>query len=266
MLRNIAARLCLAAGLLALGAGAVRADQLDDIRKAGVVRVATDLSLPPFGTMDGGMQPTGSDVETARELAAHLGVKLDVVPTTAPARVPSLQTGKADLVISSLAVTPERARVVDFSNIYAVLRVVIAGPKDEAVKTLEDLKGRSVGLARGTTQDGYLSQNAKDARVVRYEDEATAAQAYVSGQVDFLSTAELFIPEISARMTSRKPEVKLIVRTSLLGIAVRKGETRLLGDVNGWIKASLADGKLNAIYKKYHGSDLPDEVIQGRAN
>ena len=99
-------------GLLALTAiaassGAALADQLDDVRAAKKIRVAIDLGSPPFGLTDAAMNPTGSDVETARLLAKDLGVELEIVQTTGANRIPFLQTGKADLVVSSLSVTAE---------------------------------------------------------------------------------------------------------------------------------------------------------------
>src|SRR5882757_11345025 len=114
--------------LLANGPGA-RADVLDDIKAARKIRIAIDLGLPPYGMTDDKMQPTGSDVETARLLAKDLGVEFELVPTTGASRIPSLQSGKADVVISTLSVTPERAKVIDFSPAYAPLRTVLAGVK-----------------------------------------------------------------------------------------------------------------------------------------
>src|ERR1700730_3072779 len=99
---------------IAIGPSA-HADVLDDIKAAKKIRVAIDLGLPPYGMTDDKMQPTGSDVETARLLAKVLGVEFELVPTTGATRIPSLQTGKADVVISTLSVTVERAKVIDFS-------------------------------------------------------------------------------------------------------------------------------------------------------
>src|SRR5579871_2044504 len=118
------ARVVLAAFALALIGASARADTLDDIRQAKKVRIAIDLAIPPFGMTDDKMQPTGSDVDTARLLAKDLGVELEIVPTTGATRIPSLQSGKADLVISTLSVTPERAKVIDFSQAYATLSTV----------------------------------------------------------------------------------------------------------------------------------------------
>ena len=88
-----------------------RADELDDIKKAGKIRIAIDLGVPPYGMTDEKLQPTGLDVETAQALAKDWGLQFEHVPTTGASRIPSLQTGKADLVISSLSYTAERAKV-----------------------------------------------------------------------------------------------------------------------------------------------------------
>src|SRR5713101_3527607 len=104
--------------LLSLGLAA-HADTLDDIKKAGKIRIAIDLAIPPFGMTDDKMQPTGSDVDLARLLAKDMGVELEIVTTTGPTRIPMLQTNKADIVVSTLSITPDRAKVIDFSVPYA---------------------------------------------------------------------------------------------------------------------------------------------------
>src|SRR3954463_14232501 len=112
----------IAALALSAGGAGAKADVLDDIKAAKKIRVAIDLGLPPYGMTDDKMQPTGSDVETGRLLAQDPGVQFELVPTTGASRIPSLQTGKADVVISTLSVTAERAKVIDFSPAYAPLR------------------------------------------------------------------------------------------------------------------------------------------------
>src|SRR6266404_7537374 len=94
---------------------AASADVLDEIKKAGKIRIAIDLGVPPYGMTDDKLQPTGLDVEAARLLAKDWGLEFEHVPTTGASRIPALQTGKADLVISSLSYTAERAKVIDFS-------------------------------------------------------------------------------------------------------------------------------------------------------
>jgi len=239
------------------------ADALDDIKKSGKIRIAIDLGVPPYGMTDDKMQPSGSDIDTAKALAKDWGLEFVHVPTTGAARIPALQTGKADLVISTLSITPERAKVIDFSLGYASLSTVIAALKSIELKKLSDLDGKNVGTVRGTTHDTQLTKDGPKAmKLVRYEDDATEAQAFLSGQVDIISTAELLVAPIAKKNPARPLEVKFVLDTFKLAVGVKKDETRLLEEVNKWIAAKLKDGTLSAIYKKHHGNDLPDVILK----
>ena len=251
---------------LASATGASRADTLSDIRQAKKLRVSIDLTNSPYGRTDDKMQPSGSDVDIAKLLAKDLGVEFEIIPTTGSSRIPLLQTGKADLVISSLSITPERAKAVDFSVPYADLLSVVAGPKTIDVKTLQDLDGKKVAVTRGTTQDTDLTQSAKGAQIVRYEDDATLALAVASGQADLFATGRAQVTAINSKNPGRQLEPKITLRTFLLAIGVRKGEPELLAWVNDWVKANLKNGKLNAINKAYHGVDLSPDVLKAGAD
>ncbi len=247
--------------LLSFGVSA-HADTLDEIKKAGKIRVAIDTAIPPFGMTDDKMQPTGSDVDLARLLAKDLGVQLEIVTTTGPSRIPMLQTNKADIVVSTLSITPDRAKVIDFSVPYADHPSVVAGLKTLQIKQLSDLDGKKIAVVRGTTQDTDLTQKAKGAQLVRYEDDATMALAVASGQVDLLATARSLLPAISKKNPARTVEPKITMQTNWLAIGVRKDEPKLLAWVNDWVKTNLKNGKLAAIYKQYHGVDIPtDELL-----
>ncbi len=239
------------------------ADALDDIKKSGKIRIAVDLGVPPYGLTDDKMQPSGSDIDTAKLLAKDWGLEFVHVPTTGASRIPSLQTDKADLVISTLSITPDRAKVIDFTLGYAVIRTVIAATKATDVKKLADLDGKTVGTVRGTTHDTQLTKEGpKGMKLVRYEDDATEAQAFLSGQVDIISTGELLVSPISKKNPARQLEVKFVLDTFILAVGVKKDETRLRDEVNKWISAKLKDGTLNAIYKKHHGDNLPDVILK----
>jgi polar amino acid transport system substrate-binding protein len=242
---------------------AANADALDDIRKSGKIRIAIDLGVPPYGMTDAQMKPAGLDVETAEMLAKDWGLKFEHVPTTGASRIPGLQTGKADLVISSLSYTAERAKVIDFSLGYAVLRTVIAAPKSVNVKKLADLDGKTVGTVRGTTHDTQLTKEGpKGMKLVRYEDDATEGQAFLSGQVDIFSTAEMIVPQIDKKNPARQVEMKFVLDNFKLCVGVKKDEKRLVEEVNKWILANIKNGKLNALNKKYFGDDLPDLITK----
>ncbi len=257
-LRTLFAITCL------LAAGAAQADLLDDVMKAKKIRIATDFSIPPSGMLDKDLKPTGSDVETAQLLAKDWGLELEFVQTTGATRIPNLQTDKADIVVSTLSVTPERQKVIDFSRPYAALVSVIGARKDLAIKDWQDLRGKAVTVTRGTTQDTELTGMSKDRdfRVVRYDDDATMVTAGVSGQADVVSTSVTIMNQITAKNPQRPFEQKIVLRNLDLAVGVKKGEERMVAKLDEWVTANLKNGKLNDIYKKYHGSDLPAAMLK----
>lgn len=104
---------------LALVTGAAKADKLDDIKKAGTVRIAVFDSNPPFGFIDPQTKKlAGYDVDIANAIANDLGVKLELRPTNPANRLPLLASKKVDLIAANFTVTNERAKQVDFSIPY----------------------------------------------------------------------------------------------------------------------------------------------------
>jgi len=238
------------------------ADTLDSIRAAKKIRVSVDLAVPPSGMTDANMKPTGSDYDVAVLLAKDLGVALEVVPTVGATRIPNLQTGKADIIISTLAWTAERAKVIDYSVPYAPQISLVGGVKGINVKSMADLAGKSVAVNRSTTQDTDLTQNAKGATVVRYDDDAGVITAVVTGQADLVGTSNALFQTMMQKAPQRQLEQKFVLRVNDLGIGVRKDDPRLLAWVNDWVKANHANGKLNEIFKKYHGAEIPKDVVE----
>lgn len=251
-----------AALALAATATPARADLYDDVVAAKKLRVATDLAIPPAGMMDAQMRPIGADVEVAQALAKDWGMALEFVQTTGATRIPNVQTGKADVIISTLSVTPERAKVIDFTRAYAVLQSVVGAKKDLDLKSYADLKGRSVAATRGTTQDTELSAIAGQYgfRMQRYDDDATLVTAAVSGQADIVATSASLVGTMGQKNPARGFEPKFLIRNFDLAMGVRQGEPKLVAKLNEWIAANLKNGKLNEIFHKYYGTDLPADM------
>jgi len=250
--------------LVALAVQPARADLLDDIMKAKKIRVSTDLAIPPDGMVDANMKPTGSDVEVAQLLARDWGLELEFIQTTGATRIPNVQTGKADIIISTLSVTPERAKVIDFSKRYATLESDIGCLKSLNVKDWSYLKGKSVGVSRGTTQDTTLSNmKDKEFNVARFDDDATNVTAAVSGQVDCIGSSLPLIIAVGVKNPDRVFEPKIPLTIFDLAIGLKKGEQPLLDKLNAWVTENVKNGKLNAIYKKFHGVDLPPDMRGG---
>jgi len=243
-------------------AQAAMADQLDDIKKAGKIRVAIAMGTPLFSFADANLQPTGSDVDTATQLAKDLGVKLEIVSVTNAARVPTLQAQRADIVVADLSITPEREKVVDFSTPYAVISIIVGGPKSIKVADYADLSGKRIGLTRATVNDTLTTQQAKGAEIVRYEDDATLITSMVTGQIDLFSSTPSNLSEMIKQAPAKNLELKFSQKDFDLGIALNKEQPKLKEWINNWVVTNQKNGKLNAIYKKYHGRDLPERITK----
>lgn len=239
-----------------------QANTLDEIVQQKVLRVAIDLNAPPYGMKDDTLKAVGSDVETAQLIADNLGVKLELVPTTQANRIPFLLTNKADVVISSLSMTDQRKKVIDFTIPYAAIQSVIAAPKDSGIEKMADLAGKTVVTARGTTNDNNVTKMAPaGTNIVRFENDATAITAITSGQASIFSTAPSIVAALNKKDPSKALDIKIVMATAMMGFGVTKDNKALEDKLNALIRQDLKSGELNRIFKKYHGTDLPKEVV-----
>ena len=165
------------------------------------------------------------------------------------------------IIISTLSVTPDRAKVIDFTKPYAALQSVVGCLKSVDVRNWDELKGKTIAVSRGTTQDTELT-NMKDRNltIARFDDDATMVTAAISGQADCVATSATIVNQIGVKNPNRVFEPKVLIRTFDLAIGLRKGEPALTEKLNEWISTNLKNGKLNEIYKKFHGSELPPEM------
>lgn len=238
------------------------ANTLEAIKQRGKIIVAIDLGAPPYGFLDGGAEPAGSDVEAANALAKDMGVELEIIPVTGANRIPYLIGNKADVVISSLSITEERKKVIDYSIPMGVVPTVVSGPKDEEIKDVADLAGKTVAVSRASTQDNVLSAKAKeigDITIVRYEDDATSNTAIVTGQQTILASSAANAVELRKRNPSLDLAKKFILSSAPYAIGIRKNDSELKAWLDNWVQTNLDSGKMNEIYKKHFGEDLPKE-------
>ncbi|MGH9915337.1 MAG: transporter substrate-binding domain-containing protein [Pyrinomonadaceae bacterium] len=249
-----------ATAALMIVATAAQADILENIKKSGKVRIAVAMGSPEYSYVDGDLKATGSDVETARLIAKDLGVKLELIEITNAARVPTVQTGKADLLVSALGITDERKKAIDYSVPYATLSLIVAAPKTVEIKNYADLAGKRIGVTRATTNDMDITQNAPGAQIVRFEDDATLITAAVSGQVDIISSQSAVLGGLNKKRTSNPLELKFTQKETNLGIALPKGEKPLQDGLNNWVKTNFANGTLRTVFKEFHNRDLPDDL------
>ena len=237
---------------------AAHAQSTDDIKKKGELTVGLLVDFPPYGTMNSSNQPDGYDADVARLMAKDLGVKIHLVPVTGPNRIPFLLTNKVDLLVASLAITPERAKQVQFSKPYAAASIVVYGDKKAAIKSADDLKGKRVGVARASTQDVALTKVAPEGTEIRrFDDDASAMQALMSGQVDAIGCSTTVAAQIDKRAPANTFENKFLLRQQVMAVAMRPGQDDLLKTVDSFVARNTANGELNKLYRKWLETDLP---------
>ena len=237
---------------------ATSAQTLAEIKKKGELTVGMLVDFPPYGTTNSSNQPDGYDADVARLLAKDLGVKLNLLPVTGPNRIPFLLTNKVDLLVASLAITPERAKQVQFSQPYAAASIVLYGDKKTNMKAAPDLKGKRVGVARASTQDVALTAIAPEGTEIRrFDDDASAMQALLSGQVDAIGCSTTVAAQIDKRAPANTYENKFLLRQQVMGIVMRPGQAELLKTVDAFVARNTANGELNKLYRKWLETDLP---------
>jgi polar amino acid transport system substrate-binding protein len=238
-----------------LSAGGV----LDRIIKEKKIRITAEVTSPPFGILDRNNQPDGSEIETSRQLAKDLGVELELVQVTSPQRIPALLAGRADVAISSLSITFDRAKTVMFAPPHGALSIVIAGPKKTQIRSAADMAGKKIGLTRATLEEATVPKIAPPGtQIVFFDDIAATLQAMVSGQVDAAGMSAFAANSVSARNPKAEIENKFTVTTAFYAAAVRQGDFDLLQFLRTWVFLNRQNGVLAAIYKKHTEVALVD--------
>jgi len=237
---------------------AASAQSLDRILADGVIKIAVPQDTPLFGTQaaDGSYQ--GYDVDVATLLAEELGVKLELVPVSSANRIPYLTSGRADLVIANMGVQPARAEVISFSKAYAPFFWAVYGTKNQDVEGIEDTVPYKVGATLGTMEElAFTAAAPEGVTVSRYSDQATTAQAFLSGQVDLIVTGNAIAAGLMRDNPAMGIESKFVMRQSPCHIGVRRGETALLNWVNATIYSYKLNGTLDELSVKWFGEPLP---------
>lgn len=249
LFRTLAAAVavCAAVALPALSSTA-RADALTSALSAGKLRVGVLMDAAPWGFKDAKGEAAGLDIDLAKLMAADMGVNLELVPVTGANRIPSLLANKVDLLIAAAGATPERAQQVTFSQPYAAVNLGVYGAKAMPAATdPAELKGRSVGVAKGSTLDIWLTDNAPGVKLVRFEDTPGAIAAYLAGQVETFAENSAIALKVAQDNPGKDVELKFLIRQSPAHVVVRHGEQNLLNWVNTFLFYNRLNGKLGAL-------------------
>ena len=135
---------------------------------------------------------------------------------------------------------------------------MLYGNKKADLKAPADLKGKRVGVARASTQDVALTAAAPEGTEIRrFDDDASAMQALLSGQVDAIGCSTTVAAQIAKRAPANTFENKFILREQVMGVAMRPGQDELLKTVDDFVARNTANGELNKLYQKWLQTDLP---------
>ena len=258
--RRLLLTMALAIGIQFTGATFAQADELDDIAKAGVLKVGIFEDFPPFSSAGTDLVSQGYDIDVINALAKGLGVKPELTGITGQNRIPSLTEHKLNLLVS-VGVSDERKKVVAFTAPYAPYSIDVMGPKALAVKTAADLAGKSVAVNRGTLEDTSLTEVApKDTDIQRFNDYNGVISAFLSGQVQLMVVGNDVGAAVLAKHPDIEPESKFQLLNSPSAMAINKGEDRLLAKIDEILATMKKDGTLDAISKKWLFIPLPPEL------
>jgi len=248
------------AALSAFVAPAAHADALDSIAKSGVVRIGVFEDYPPFGSIGPDMKPEGYDIDMANLIGKALNAKVELVQVTGDNRMAYLADHKTDMLLS-VGETPEREKVIDFSQPYAPYYLAVFGPKNVAVKNAGDLAGKTISVARGTLEDLSVTKIAPpSATIKRFDDPNGAISAFLSGQVQLMVVGNDVGATILARHPANDPEQKFALFSSPDHVGLNKNEPRLKQKIDETIARARKDGTLNTISQKWLRAPLPADL------
>lgn len=216
--------------------------------------VAMELAYPPFETKDSNGDPTGISVDFAKDLGKYLERDVEIVNTSWDGLIPSIKTGKADAVISSMTITDARKEEVDFSKPYANSLLAILANKNSDIKSIDDLNkpGKKVAVKTGSTGFIYAQKNLTNAEIIALADESACVMEVAQGKADGFLYDQLTI----YRNNKANPDTTTAIfipfqSAEYWGVAVKKGNTELVDKINEFIEQYKKDGGFDALSQKY---------------
>ncbi len=227
---------------------------LATITQSKKVRIAIPTDYPPYGFVGPDLKPQGLDIDMANHVAARLGARAELVPVTSANRIPYLQTGKVDIVLSTLGKTPEREQVVDFTHAYSPFFQAVFAPRGMQVKAWKDLDGKTVSVTRGAMADTELGKVVSPAVTVRrFDDHVGTVTAFVSGQVQVIATSATEGAVIMRQNPGLNAEYKLLLKDSPNFIGVAKGEAALKARLDEIVMDARRNGEIDRLSNKWLG-------------
>ncbi|MGL5955687.1 MAG: transporter substrate-binding domain-containing protein [Brevinema sp.] len=224
--------------------------------KSDTLIVGMELAYPPFETKNQEGKPIGVSVDLAYALGEFLGKKVIIENTAWTGLIPALQTGKVDIVISSMTITEDRKQQVEFSDPYAQARIAMLVNINSPVNSIADLnqKGRVVAVKQGTSPFLFAQKNLTNALVNSFSSESAVLTEVLQGKADAFLYDQLTIynnfqrNQETTKMVAIDQDVKDIEQW---GMAIKKGNTELVTKVNEFLADYKAKNGFDTLTKKY---------------
>jgi arginine/ornithine transport system substrate-binding protein len=248
--------------LFAVVFGALCASSLAQMKE---LKVAIDPTYEPFTFKTADDKPTGFDVDIANALCQQMQRKCVFVEQVWDSMIAGLQAKKYDVIISSMSITAERLKVVDFTDKYYNTPSRVVLKKNVNYTSPASIKGLRIGVLKGSTQEKYALGELKPAgvQVVPYEAQDQVYLDIKSGRLD--GTVADYIEVTSGFLSKPEGQQYTLAGPELymekyfgkgVGIALRKGQTALKNELNAAIKAIRANGVYKSLNDKYFKIDV----------
>ncbi|EIE1465964.1 cysteine ABC transporter substrate-binding protein [Campylobacter upsaliensis] len=258
--------------LAACGSSESGVNSIERIKNAGVVKIGVFGDKPPFGYVDEKGANQGYDIILAKRIAKELlgdENKVEFVPVEAANRVEFLKSNKVDIILANFTQTPERAEQVDFALPYMKVALGVAVPKDSEIKSVEDLKDKTLILNKGTTADAYFTKNHADIKTLKFDQNTETFAALMDKRGDALAHDNTLL----FAWVKERPDYKVVIKElgnqDVIAPAVKKGDKELKEFIDNLIISLAAEQFFHKAYdeslKAHFGADIKadDVVIEG---
>ncbi|TDJ80657.1 cysteine ABC transporter substrate-binding protein [Campylobacter volucris] len=226
-------------------------NSIERIKQQGVVRIGVFGDKPPFGYLDAQGVNQGYDVYFAKRIAKELlgdENKVQFVLVEAANRVEFLQSNKVDIILANFTKTPERAEVVDFALPYMKVALGVVAPKDSTIKSVEDLKDKTLILNKGTTADAYFTKNMPEIKTIKFDQNTETFAALLGKRGDALSHDNALLFAWAKENPDFEVVIKELGNHDVIAPAVKKGDKEMLNFLNELI---VKLGKEQFFHKAY---------------
>jgi glutamate transport system substrate-binding protein len=223
------------------------------LQDAGEIKIGVKYDVPPFGFKNpqtGAVE--GFDVDLGKAIAEELGVEANLVEAISDNRIPFIQDGTVDLVLSTMTINAERAAEIGFSNPYFIAKGRILVPKDSDIQGIDDLGGRKVCTALGSTYEETLKTQAPDADLRLVDAYSECLELLQNGAVDAISTDDVIL----TGMIIQDDSLQLVgdeLTVEPYGAGFKKDDAELAEFVNGVIDEYKSSGAWQESYDNWLG-------------